>query len=147
METIRFKARNGGSAIAVRNHILLFRAFAVTLLLSLIPAFFVPLILLLPAILLVLSFLVLLFWKYDENTFLEGAKKDHTFRVRDGVIFKDGKEVRLIRSIKLYRYRGFLYMETSHSMFIIRDTDYAAGSRDELIAWAKNNQIRVLCGY
>lgn len=147
METIRFKARNGGSAIAVRNHILLFRAFAVTLLLSLIPAFFVPLILLLPAILLVLSFLVLLFWKYDENTFLEGAKKDHTFRVRDGVIFKDGKEVRLIRSIKLYRYRGFLYMETSHSMFIIRDTDYAAGSRDDLVSWAKNNQIRVLCGY
>jgi hypothetical protein len=147
METIRFKARNGGAAIAVRNHILLFRAFAVTLLLTLIPAFFVPLILLLPAILLVLSFLVLLLWKYDENTFLEGAKKDHTFRIRDGVIFKDGKEIRLIRSIKLYRYRGFLYMETSHSMFIIRDTDYAAGSRDELIAWAKNNQIRVLCGY
>lgn len=147
METICFKARNGGAAIAVRNHILIFRAFAVTLLFCVIPAFFLPWILLLPAFLLLLSFLVLLFWKYDENTFLEGAKKNHTFRIRDGVIFKDGKELRLIRSIRIYRYRGFLYMETSHSMFVIRDTDYTEGSRDELIGWARENGIPVRLGY
>ena len=142
-----FKARNGGKAIAIHNHIRVFRAFAVTLILVLIPAFFLPLVLLLPALLLLLSFLVLLFEKYDETVFLQGERKDHTFRIIDGFIYKDGKEIKLIRSIKIYRYKGFLYMETSHSMFIIRDTDYTEGSRSELIEWATQNGIPVRLGY
>ena len=147
---MKFKARNGGKAIAIHNHIRMFRAFAVTLPLCLIlTVTFLPLFLslLLPAMLFLLSFLVLLFKRYDETVFLQGSKKDHTFRITDGVICKDGREIKLIHFIKLYRYRGFLYLETSHSMFVIRDTDYATGSRDELIAWAKENGIRVLYGY
>ena len=147
---MKFKARNGGKAIAIHNHIRMFRAFAVTLPLCLILTVIVPslfLSLLLPAGLLLLSFLVLLFEKYDENVFLQGEKKDHTFRIKDGLIYKDGKEIKLIRSIRIYRYRGFLYMETSHSMFVIMDTDYTVGSRDELIGWARENGIPVRLGY
>ena len=147
---MKFKARNGGKAIAIHNHIRMFRAFAVTLPLCLILTVIVPslfLSLLLPAGLLLLSFLVLLFEKYDENVFLQGERKDHTFRIEDGLIYKDGKEIKLIRSIRIYRYRGFLYMETSHSMFVIMDTDYTVGSRDELIGWAKENGIPVRLGY
>lgn len=147
---MKFKARNGGKAIAIHNHIRMFRAFAVTLPLCLILTVIVPslfLSLLLPALLLLLSFLVLLFEKYDENVFLQGERKDHTFRIEDGLIYKDGKEIKLIRSIRIYRYRGFLYMETSHSMFVIMDTDYTVGSRDELIGWAKENGIPVRLGY
>lgn len=147
---MKFKARNGGKAIAIHNHIRVFRAFAVTLSLCLIltvifPALFLSL--LLPALLLLLSFLVLLFERYDENVFLQGERKDHTFRIEDGLIYKDGKEIKLIRSIRIYRYKGFLYMETSHSMFVIMDTDYTVGSRDELIEWAKENGIPVRLGY
>lgn len=47
------------------------------------------------------------------------------FKARNG-----GKELRLIRSIRIYRYRGFLYMETSHSMFVIKDTDYRLNGRE-----------------
>ena len=147
---MKFKARNGGKAIAIHNHIRMFRAFAVTLPLCLILTVIVPslfLSLLLPGLLLLLSFLVLLFERYDENVFLQGERKDHTFRIEDGLIYKDGKEIKLIRSIRIYRYRGFLYMETSHSMFVIRDTDYTVGSRDELIGWAKENGIPVRLGY
>ena len=147
---MKFKARNGGKAIAIHNHIRMFRAFAVTLPPCLILTVIVPslfLSLLLPAGLLLVSFLVLLFEKYDENFFLQGTKKDHTFRVSDGLIYKDGKEIKLIRSIRFYRYRGFLYMETSHSMFVIKDTDYTDGSRDELIGWARENGIPVRLGY
>ncbi|MBO5510969.1 MAG: hypothetical protein J6B24_04465 [Clostridia bacterium] len=147
---MKFKARNGGKAIAIHNHIRVFRAFAVTLPLCLILTVIVPslfLSLLLPAGLLLLSFLVLLFEKYDENVFLQGERKDHTFRIEDGLIYKDGKEIKLIRSIRIYRYRGFLYMETSHSMFVIMDTDYTVGSRDELIGWARENGIPVCLGY
>lgn len=147
---MKFKARNGGKAIAIHNHIRVFRAFAVTLPLCLILTVIVPslfLSLLLPASLLLLSFLVLLFERYDENVFLQGERKDHTFRIEDGLIYKDGKEIKLIRSIRIYCYRGFLYMETSHSMFVIMDTDYMVGSRDELIGWAKENGIPVRLGY
>ena len=147
---MKFKARNGGKAIAIHNHIRVFRAFAVTLPLCLILTVIVPslfLSLLLPASLLLLSFLVLLFERYDENVFLQGERKDHTFRIEDGLIYKDGKEIKLIRSIRIYCYRGFLYMETSHSMFVIRDTDYTEGSRSELIEWAKENGIPVRLGY
>lgn len=147
---MKFKARNGGKAIAIHNHIRMFRAFAVTLPLCLILTVIVPslfLSLVLPAGLLLLSFLVLLFERYDENVFLQGERKDHTFRIEDGLIYKDGKEIKLIRSIRIYRYRGFLYMETSHSMFVIRDTDYTVGSRDELIGWARENGIPVRLGY
>ena len=147
---MKFKARNGGKAIAIHNHIRVFRAFAVTLPLCLILTVIVPslfLSLLLPAGLLLLSFLVLLFERYDENVFLQGERKDHTFRIEDGLICKDGKEIKLIRSIRIYRYRGFLYMETSHSMFVIMDTDYTVGSRDELIGWARENGIPVRPGY
>ena len=147
---MKFKARNGGKAIAIHNHIRVFRAFAVTLPLCLILTVIVPslfLSLLLPAGLLLLSFLVLLFERYDENVFLQGERKDHTFRIEDGLIYKDGKEIKLIRSIRIYRYKGFLYMETSHSMFVIMDTDYTVGSRDELIGWARENGIPVRLGY
>ena len=147
---MKFKARNGGKAIAIHNHIRMFRAFAVTLPLCLILTVIWPplfLSLLLPAVLLLISFLVMLFEKYDENVFLKGERKDHTFRIEDGLIYKDGKEIKLIQSIRIYRYRGFLYMETSHSMFVIKDTDYTVGSRDELIEWARENGIPVRLGY
>ena len=147
---MKFKARNGGKAIAIHNHIRMFRAFAVTLPLCLILTVIVPslfLSMLLPALLLLLSFLVLLFERYDENVFLQGERKDHTFRIEDGLIYKDGKEIKLIRSIRIYRYKGFLYMETSHSMFVIMDNDYTVGSRDELIGWARENGIPVRLGY
>ena len=147
---MKFKARNGGKAIAIHNHIRVFRAFAVTFPLCLILTVIVPSLfpsLLLPALLLLLSFLVPLFEKYDENVFLQGEKKDHTFRIVDGLIYKDGKEIKLIRSIKIYRYKDFLYMETSHSMFVIMDTDYTVGSRGELIDWATEMDIPVRLGY
>lgn len=147
---MKFKARNGGKSIAIHNHIRVFRAFAVTLPLCLILTVIFPslfLSMLLPALLLLLSFLVLLFERYDENVFLQGERKDHTFRIEEGLIYKDGKEIKLIRSIRIYRYKGFLYMETSHSMFVIRDTDYTEGSRSELIEWAKENGIPVRLGY
>ena len=59
----------------------------------------------------------------------------------------DGKEIKLIRSIRIYRYKCYLYMVTSHSMFVIRDIDYTEGSRSELIEWATQNGIPVRLGY
>ena len=152
---MKFKGRNGGLAVAMRNHIMSFRAFVISLLVFLVPTIisvcmFNPyfwVFLIMPLMFLVLSFAIFLFVDYDERIFLGGSKKDHIFEIKNNALFKDRKEVKSIQTIKIYRYNGFLYMETSHSMYIIKNTDYIEGNREEFIAWAKNKGIKVLYGY
>ena len=152
---MKFKGRNGGMAVAIRNHIMLFRAFVITLLITLVPTiifvcinnsyfwvFLIP-----PLMLLTLSYVVFFFSKYDDRVFLSNQMKDHIFEVKNNSLFKDGKEIKLIKSVKIYRYKKFLYMETSHSMFVIQNTDFISGDRDNFLIWAKSCDIRILCGY
>ena len=152
---MKFKGRNGGMAIAIRNHIMLFRVFVISLLISFIPIMFSIcahnpyfwIFLIIPLMSFVLSFAVLLFIKYDENVFLSLEKKDHVFKIKDNRLSKDGKEIKLVKFIKIYRYKNFLYMETSHSMFIIKDTDFIIGDRESLLKWATVSGIKVKIGY
>ena len=75
---MKFKGRNGGMAVAIRNHIMLFRVFVISLLISIIPIMFFIcahnpyfwIFLIIPLMSFVLSFAVFLFIKYDENVFL-----------------------------------------------------------------------------
>ena len=79
---MKFKGRNGGMAIAIRNHIMLFRVFVISLLISIIPIMvficahnpYFWIFLIIPLMSFVLSFAVLLFIKYDENVFLSLEK-------------------------------------------------------------------------
>ena len=77
----------------------------------------------------------------------DASFKDHLFEVKNDSLFKDGKEIKLIRSVKIYRYKKFLYMETSHSMFTVNNTDFVSGDRDSFLSWAKSCDIRILRGY
>ena len=142
-------------AVAMRNHITLFRAFVISSLIFLVPTIvfictgnsYFWVFLIMPLMFLVFSLAVFLLAKYDEKVFLSNERKVHVFEIKNNCLFKNGKEVKLIQSIKIYQYNGFLYMETSHSMFTIKNTDYIEGNREELIAWAKNKGIKVLYGY
>ena len=152
---MKFIGRNGGMALAIRNHIMLFRAFVITLLITLIPTIIFICInnsyfwvfLILPLMLLTLSYVVFFFSKYDDRAFLCNQKKEHIFEAKNNSLFKDCKEIKLMHSVKIYRYKKFLYMETSHSMFVIRNTDFISGDRDDFLIWAKSCDIRILCGY
>ena len=152
---MKFKGRNGGMALAIRNHIMLFRAFVITLLITLVPTIIFVCInnsyfwifLILPLMLLTISCVVFFFSKYDDRVFLSNQNKDHIFEIKNNSLFKDGKEIKLIKSVKIYRYKKFLYMETSHSMFVIQNTDFISGDRDNFLIWAKSCDIRILCGY
>ncbi len=152
---MQFKGRTGGMAMALRNHIMLFRAFVISLFVFLIPTIIFVCIknpyfwvfMIAPLMFLVFSFAVFLFIKYDENVFLEGVRKDHLFEIKNNCLFKDGKEIKLIQSVKIYRYKGFLYMETSHSVFVIKDADFMIGDRNSFLDWAKLSHIRILRGY
>ena len=152
---MKFKGRNGGMALAIRNHIMLFRAFVITLLITLVPTIIFICInnsyfwvfLILPLMLLTLSYVVFFFSKYDDRVFLNNQKKEHIFEAKNNSLFKDGKEIKLMQSVKIYRYKKFLYMETSHSVFVIQNTDFISGDRDNFLIWAKSCDIRILCGY
>lgn len=142
-------------AVAMRNHIMLFRAFVISLLVAIVPTtIFVCLnnsyfwiFLILPLMLLAISYGVFFFSKRDDRVFLSDLKKDHLFEVKNNSLFKDGKEIKLIQSVKIYRYKKFLYMETSHSMFIIKNTDFISGDRESFLSWAKSCDMRILRGY
>jgi len=152
---MKFKGRNGGLAIEMRNHIIATRIWVISLLILSIPTIifvcinnpYFYIFLIIPALNFILSFFVFALVKTDENVFLQGQKKDHIFEIKDGGIYKDKRLIKLYKCIKIYRYPRFLYMETTHSMFIIKDTDYTEGNRAELISWAKANGIKVLYGY
>ena len=152
---MKFKGRNGGMAVAIRNHIMGFRVFVISLLISIIPIMvficahnpYFWIFLIIPLMSFVLSFAVFLFIKYDENVFLSLSKKDHVFEIKDNRLSKDGKEIKLVKFIKIYRYKNFLYMETSHSIFIIKDTDFIIGDRESLLKWATVSGIKVKIGY
>ena len=66
---MKFKGRNGGTAVAIRNHIMLFRAFLITLLIALVPTIIFICIknpyfwvfLILPLMLLAISYIVFSF--------------------------------------------------------------------------------------
>ena len=152
---MKFNGRNGGMAVAIRNHIMLFRVFVISLLISIIPIMFFIcahnpyfwIFLIIPLMSFVLSFAVLLFIKYDENVFLSLEKKDHVFEIKDNRLSKDGKEIKLVKFIKIYRYKNFLYMESSHSMFIVKNTDFILGDREAFLNWASSCHISIKRGY
>jgi len=152
---MKFKGRNGGFAVAMHGHIMLFRAFVITLLIALVPTIificmnnsYFWVFLILPVGLLTISYAVFFFSKYDDRVFLSNLKKDHIFEIKNNSLFKDGKEIKLVQSVKIYRYKKFLYMETSHSMFVIKSTDFILGDREAFLSWAKSCGIRILRGY
>ena len=152
---MKFKGRNGGMAVALHNHISMFRVFLISFFVLLIPTIIFICIsnpyfwvfLIMPFGLLILSFVVFLFVKYDENVFLSAEKKEHIFETKNNCLFKDGKEIKLINSIKIYRYKNFLYMETSHSMFVIQNTDFILGNREDFLNWASSCHISIKHGY
>ena len=152
---MKFKGRNGGMAMAIRNHILLFKAFLITLFITLVPTIvficisnpYFWVFLILPFMLFVFSYAAFFLSKYDDRVFLRNQKKEHILEVKNNTLFKDGVEIKRIQSVKIYHYKKFLYMETSHSFFVIKNTDFMSGDRESFLSWAKSRDIRILRGY
>ena len=151
---MKFNGKNGGLAMAIRNHIMMFRAFLISFLVFLIPTIIFICIsnpyfwvfLIMPLMFLIISFTLFMFLKYDEKVFLSQDKKEQVFEIKDDCFFQDGK-IKSIKSIKIYCYKNFLYMETANSMYIIKNTDFILGNREDFLKWAKSLGIRVIFGY
>lgn len=138
---ILFYGYNDGQALAIQNRRNLARV-ALYSLIVVIPFTVIGIITteylwllcwIFPCAFLALALATFLFRKYDDEVFLKGEKKRHIFKVENGEIYKDGKEIKQVDKIKIYVYKDYLFMETSHSFFRIPNEAYEVGSRQELL--------------
>lgn len=68
------------------------------------------------------------------KSFLKGVKIKHTFCLEDGTLYKDGREIKSISNIRLYKFKKFIFLELKQSYYRIMNEDYISGSRDKFIA-------------
>lgn len=139
---LQFYAYTNGRAIAVNNHKNMMTIFQVSLapaiLLSVIAMVTYPqallVIWLLPVMFLIVSYVVLLFEKYDEDVFLQGQKKKHLFSLENGKFFKNGKEMKQIKRMSLYKYRNeMLLVFNGNHFYLIPNDAYMVGSRETFL--------------
>ena len=70
----------------------------------------------------------------SSKNFLEGEKVKHTFCLENGIFYKDGKEMKNVSDIRLYKFRKFLFIEREKSYYRIANEDYTSGSREEFLS-------------
>ena len=138
---IIFYGYNDGRALTIRNR-KIHLSIALYSLILVIPFTFIGIIKteyfwfvawVFPLIFFFFSILDFCFIKYNNEVFLKGLKKKHLFKVEHAKIYKDGKEIKQVYKIKLYKYKNYLFMEMAKSFYRIPDDEYIAGSRTELL--------------
>lgn len=145
---IIFYGYNDGQALAVRNRKIYVRIALYSLILV-IPFTVIGIVRteylwflswVFPLFFLFLSILTFFLVKYDNEVFLKGIRKKHLFKVENLKIYKDGKEIKRVDKIRLYKHKNYLFLETADSFFRIPDDEYTAGSRTELLQTLKINK-------
>lgn len=51
------------------------------------------------------------------------------------MLYKDGKEMKYISNIKLYKFKKYLFIEWEKIFYRIKNEDYIMGSRDEFLSY------------
>ncbi len=132
---------NDARALAIYGIIKMFPVFIMSLiisLLSLIPTiifqiyelayiFIVPVFLL---IIIILQYIVNSRYK----TFLKDTKTKHNFVLENGVLYKNGIEIKSKDNIRLYKFKNFIFLELKKSYYRIMNDEYLNGSREELMS-------------
>lgn len=141
---IEMTGYNDTKAIAVYGNIKMAPYFIGSLIVScltLIPTFIfgiyeLAFVFILPALLGIVMITQYIVNRYSKN-FLEGKKVKHTFCLENGTFYKDGKEMKNVSDIRLYKFRKFLFIETKKSYYRIANEDYTSGSREEFLSRIK----------
>ncbi len=69
--------------------------------------------------------------------FLKGTKVRHKFVFENSSLYKDGKKIKNIENIRLYKLKKYLFLELDKSYYRISNNDFLIGSREEFL-----NQLR-----
>lgn len=132
---------NDTKAIAIYGNIKIMPALIISFviaILSLIPTLILQvyeliLIFIIPAILLV-AMLMQYFLNSRYKTFLRDAKTEHKFCLDNGILYKDGNEIKSKHDIRLYKFKNFIFLELKQSYYRIMNDDYLTGSREKLLS-------------
>lgn len=79
------------------------------------------------------------------KTFLKDQKTKHKFCLENKILYKDGKAIKNIDNIRLYKFKNYLFLELKESFYRINNDDYLLGSREEFlsrISYSKKHYIR-----
>ncbi len=133
-----FYGYNNGKAIAIKNQynlqiatlIFAMLCFAITLFSVILKIYELLWFWLAPLLLFILSFLVILFERYDNSTFLKGEKLKHKFTIKDNHIYKEGKEVKSLNFIKIREYKKVLFIEFKQSYYIVYKSELNYNVKD-----------------
>lgn len=71
---------------------------------------------------------------YNTKVFLQGLKIKHKFKLENSILYKDGKEIKNIDYIKIYKFKNRLFLELKKSYYRIENNDYLMGSREEFLS-------------
>ena len=76
------------------------------------------------------------------KTFLKGLKVKHKFTLESGYLLKDNKEIKNHDDILIYKFKKFLFLVLPKSYYMIRNTYYIQGSREEFLRLCNFNPYR-----
>ncbi len=146
---ISFYGYNDGKAITIHNSISLFWPTIISFLIASIMTvfsiafsnYFLLVIWGLPLLFVIIFLINIAFTKYNNNVFLDGKRKKHTFRLKDGILFKDGKEIKSVNKIRLYKFKKFIFLELKNSYYRISNEDFIAVSRNDFLTKIKYNKL------
>lgn len=133
---------NDGKAMAIYHSLLILPALIVTSLISLVcivpviifKIYWLLLVFILPIILTLVIILNFATIKYNDMVYLSGSVTKHTFELSNGVLFKDGKEIKRMKPIKIRIFKNFIFLELSRSYYRIENNEYIEGSRETFLA-------------
>lgn len=90
---------------------------------------------------LILSYLVLLFQRYDNKVFLEGTAKKHIIRVENGCVYVDKKQRRSIKNFLLYKYKNYLLLILNGKFYLVPNDAYTIGRREEFLLFFRRQVL------
>ncbi len=78
---------------------------------------------------------IFMIMQYTINFKKKDINQKHIFCLKDGMLYKDGKEMKYISNIKLYKFKKYLFIEWEKIFYRIKNEDYIMGSRDEFLSY------------
>ena len=144
-KAISFFGYNDGKAIGIYNCISLFIPTVVSVVISLfftilsfvLHNFYLLVFWTLPAVFFLFYILFILFTGLDDEVFLRGAKKKHSFVIDGETLIRDGKPIKKY-GIKVYTFKSFVFLSTKRSYYRIPNEAFVGISREDFLLFMKS---------
>lgn len=104
-----------------------------TILTLIIQEYYILFIWILPSILIFITMIDWCVIKYDDKTFLKDTKKKDSFRIENGMFFKNEKCIHS-HHLKIYQFKKYIFIKFWKSYCRVLNEDFVDMSRDEFLS-------------